>query len=135
MISVDTNVLVRILINDESQAWQVKAAREYAKKAKRVFVTQPVQLELVWVLESAYEFSKDDIILLLNYLYENDAYVIQHEDQFITAFNLYRHHPADFADCLILAESLKDSNKVVTFDKGFARLDHVDLLHPKATVN
>ncbi|MBS0358854.1 MAG: type II toxin-antitoxin system VapC family toxin [Proteobacteria bacterium] len=128
MISVDTNVLVRILIDDPTQPEQVSAARAFAKKAKKLFVTQLVQIETVWVLESAYHIAKEDILKILQHLYENDAFVSQHESQLIAALQLYRENNCDFSDCLIFVESKQEDCSVVTFDKKFARISGVKLL-------
>lgn len=54
MQAVDMNVLIRILVTDDKQLDQVRLARQFAKKAKILFVPQIVQVELVWVLEAAY---------------------------------------------------------------------------------
>jgi predicted nucleic-acid-binding protein len=54
VIAVDTNVLVRVLVDDPGQKAQVAAARSQVKRAGQVWVAQIVQAETVWVLESAY---------------------------------------------------------------------------------
>ena len=51
MIAVDTNVLVRILIDDPEEIEQTQAARKLARAAGTVFVPQIVQVECVWVLK------------------------------------------------------------------------------------
>ncbi|WP_093065922.1 PIN domain-containing protein [Thiothrix caldifontis] len=53
MIAVDTNILVRVLTNDEESPAQTEQARALVKAVKRVFVPQVVQVEFVWVLEQA----------------------------------------------------------------------------------
>ncbi|MCX7113621.1 MAG: hypothetical protein NTX45_26750 [Proteobacteria bacterium] len=58
MVTVDTNVLVRIMIDDPGASAQMLAARGLASEAGILFVTQIVQVETVWVLQSAYGFDK-----------------------------------------------------------------------------
>lgn len=129
MKAVDTNVLLRILVDDDEQMAQVQAARQFAKNAKRVFVPQIVQIELVWVLMAAYDLEKNDIIPILHHLQSNEAFFLQQEDGFSDALHLYQSNNIDFSDCLILVESEKeDCNVVVTFDKKFSRLLKVSLL-------
>jgi predicted nucleic-acid-binding protein len=128
MKAVDTNVLVRILVTDDKQMEQVKLARQFAKKAKRLFVPQIVQVELVWVLDSAYGLSKAEIIQVLHHLQANEAFELQNADEFSNALPLYEHHTADFSDCLILVESQNIDCDVVTFDKKFSRLPNVHCL-------
>ena len=62
MIAVDTNVLVRVLVDDPGQKAQVAAARSQAKRAGQVWVAQIVQAETVWVLESAYDLDRTTIL-------------------------------------------------------------------------
>lgn len=128
MQAVDTNVLVRILVTDDQEIEQVKLARQFAKKAKNLFVSQIVQVELVWVLEVAYKLDKPDIVRILTHLHENEAFHLQHEDAFSDALQLFQANNVDFSDCLILVESKKEDHVVVTFDKKFSRLQAVKLL-------
>jgi predicted nucleic acid-binding protein len=54
MIAIDTNILIRLLVDDKGQPEQVEAAWKQVKKEGAVFIPQIVQVETVWVLESAY---------------------------------------------------------------------------------
>jgi len=128
MKSVDTNVLVRILIDDDKQMEQTKLARQFAKKAQQLFISQIVQVELVWVLESAYHLDKNDIAHILQCLQTNEAFVLQNENEFSEALHLYQINNVDFSDCLIFFESQKEKCEVVTFDKKFSRLEKVSCL-------
>ena len=129
MKAVDTNVLIRILIDDHSQITQVKTARHFAKKAGQLFVTQIVQAELVWVLDSVYGLEKKEIMHILQHLQENEAFVLQNGLQYAAALQIYRISTADFSDCLIWAESQEMKCDVITFDKKFSRLPNVEMLN------
>ena len=61
MTAIDTNVLVRIVVDEPSQPSQVIAARALASDAGEVFVPLVVLVEMVWVLESAYGLCKTDV--------------------------------------------------------------------------
>lgn len=128
MQAVDTNVLVRILVTDDNQLEQVKLARQFAKKAKILFVPQIVQVELVWVLDAAYGLEKLEIVQVLNHLETNEAFQLQNPFEFGEALQLYQANNVDFSDCLILVESKKADCALVTFDKKFSRLAQVKLL-------
>ena len=58
MIAIDTNVLVRIIVEDVGQAEQTKIARELAKTAQKIYLTQIVQVETTWVLAKVYKLNK-----------------------------------------------------------------------------
>jgi predicted nucleic-acid-binding protein len=58
MIAIDTNILVRLLVDDPGQPEQVRAVRILAQKTGAVYVPTIVLVECVWVLDSAYHFNK-----------------------------------------------------------------------------
>lgn len=129
MIAVDTNVLIRLLIDDSSASEQMEQAKALLKKARQLFIPQIVQIELVWVLESAYCFDKTNVIELLKRLQKSSCYVLQQATQFDAALKLFENHPADFSDYLILATCVENDCDIYTFDKKFARLVSVNLLN------
>jgi len=122
MISVDTNVLVRILVNDPSEPAQNSLARSLAKTVGRVFVSQIVQIETVWVLESAYGFKKPQVLTVLQGMRDKKSLLLQHADHFAVALQQFTVSNAGFADCLILAESQHEDLQLWTFDRKLGKL-------------
>ncbi len=127
MIAVDTNVLIRILVDDLDHAGQMQAARELASKSGQIFIPQIVQVESVWVLRAAYALGKEDIIGVLEHMLHNQALVLQSETCFQEALTTYKSGKADFSDCLIAAESQLQATTLFTFDKTLSRLPGVEL--------
>jgi predicted nucleic-acid-binding protein len=130
VITVDTNVLVRVLVDDPGEGEQVSAARDLVRRAGRVYVPQVVQAETVWVLESAYELPKAETVRVLEHLLANQAYVVQEATAFRGALESYRAGSADFADYLILAAARAAGTELVTFDRRLARSSGVILAGP-----
>lgn len=128
MIAVDTNVLARMLINDPDAQLQANLAKALLKQAKQVYVPKIVQIEIVWVMETAYGFNKLSVITLLKHLQQSPLFVLQDDNQFDVALATFENHPADFSDYLILSGCLEENHEVYTFDKKFARLESVKLL-------
>ncbi|MEI7881133.1 MAG: type II toxin-antitoxin system VapC family toxin [bacterium] len=64
MIALDTNILVRFLVrDDEKQAQLVYARFKQAESVREtLFVPLLVVLEIIWVLESAYDKSRVEIL-------------------------------------------------------------------------
>lgn len=58
-ITVDTNLLVRMATGDNEA--QARKALQIVSSAERVIVPLPCILELFWVLESVYRFSREEI--------------------------------------------------------------------------
>lgn len=121
MISVDTNVLVRALVDDPSEPRQLAAARALLERAKEVYVPQIVQVGTVWALESAHSLPKAEVVGVLEHLRDNAAFHLQGRPQFAAALDEYRRGTADFADYLVLAESRTQKLKLATFDKRLLR--------------
>ena len=122
MVALDTNLLVRVFLEDKEQPEQTQIARRLVSKTEPLYVSQIVQVEAVWVLDTVYQCSKSDIVLMLEQLAENTPFVLQRAEVFAAALDLYRKHNVDFADCLILAESREMNTELFTFDKRLAKL-------------
>jgi predicted nucleic-acid-binding protein len=116
MVAVDTNVLARLLLNDDAaQHQRVKALF----KSRQVF-TAPitVMLELVWVLES-YDCTAEKIAAGLSALLALPNFKPAQADALRLALQSYTSGMG-FADALHLALSA-DQQGFVTFDKAFAK--------------
>jgi predicted nucleic-acid-binding protein len=131
MIAIDTNILVRLLVNDATAQTQVDLAKALLKQHKQVYIAQIVQIEMVWVLESAYKFDKSAVLTALKHLQKSPFFVLQHKNEFDNALTIFEKHTADFSDYLILAECLENEHQLFSFDKKLARLQSVILLNEK----
>jgi predicted nucleic-acid-binding protein len=120
MTAVDTNVLVRIVTNDdESQA--IRAAAFLAKQ-DRVFVAKSVLLELEWVLRRAYGRTPRGILAIFRDLAATRN--VEVEDEIVLAQALvWYENGMDFAAALHLA-SAGPHRKFATFDTALRRTAH-----------
>lgn len=128
MLSVDTNVLIRVLVDDPSAPEQCRIARQAVSDAGEVFVCQVVQTETVWVLASAYGLSKKRLRDTLAAVADHPAFHLQRRDIFRAALENYAVSSADFADCMILAESVSADCELISFDRQLGKLAGVRLL-------
>ncbi|MDP1653805.1 MAG: type II toxin-antitoxin system VapC family toxin [Rhodocyclaceae bacterium] len=122
MLAVDTNVLVRVLVDDAAAPEQCRNARLAVSEAGEVYVAQVVQIETVWVLASAYGLGKAAIQETLGVIASHPAFSLQRPDVFQVALQLFRSGHADFADCVILAESASAGHELATFDRKLGKL-------------
>ena len=122
MLAIDTNVLIRILVDDPDAPDQCHKARELLAEQDLVWITQLVLVETVWVLESVYEFRKTEIINVLERISQSPSIQIKEANQFEEALALYCNHNVDFSDCLILAAAKQQQLVLHTFDRKLARL-------------
>ncbi|MBD3314362.1 MAG: PIN domain-containing protein [Chitinivibrionales bacterium] len=120
MISIDTNVLVRYLVNDDKR--QSKIARELFEKAvqdnDRIFVNIITLIETIWVLELSYKFKKSELINVIKDLLDYEIIALECEQRIESALSNYTSGKADFSDCLSTELSLhRAHSKLYTFDK------------------
>jgi|WetSurMetagenome_2_1015567.scaffolds.fasta_scaffold30404_5 predicted nucleic-acid-binding protein len=125
MISVDTNILARLLVNDPAEQKQIDIVKTLLQQTKQVYVTQIVQIELVWVLETAYHFNKENILFCLKHLAGHPFFILQHPILFTKAIDDYQNNNVDFSDCLILAENREQNCELAAFDRKLGRLNGV----------
>ena len=131
MISLDTNILVRLLTNDDPrQAQKARAALDQALQDQhRIWVSLLVTCELVWVLQRLYGYDKTQLALALNALLKFSGLEIENAKAVKTALDALRHSSADFADILLGYLSAEHgAAHVLTFDKKAAKLNSHKLL-------
>lgn len=128
MLAVDTNVLIRVLVDDPGSKAQSAAARKAVAAAGTVFVPQVVQVECVWVLQSVFGLGRKELARQLTLLAANPAYRLQNADSFVRALELFSETGGDFADCMILVEAGNAGCELLTFDRKLVRRDGVRLV-------
>jgi predicted nucleic-acid-binding protein len=125
MIGLDTNVLVRYLMQDDAaQARLASAAIESAAgRGQRLRLTAITLCELVRVLESAYHRPRADVALALEQIVRTADFDLEHADHVRKAIDRYRSTPADFADALIgLVNEAAGCEHTLTFDRSLKRI-------------
>ncbi len=116
MIAVDTNVLVRVITNDDSTQASV-AARLLNRN--QVFISKTVLLETEWVLRSAYRFELPAILNALSQFLNRQNVEIEDEGAVRRALD-WCEQGMDFADAVHLA-SAAGKGSFFTFDAGLIR--------------
>jgi len=120
MIGLDTNVLVRYLVeDDEAQSRRASKLIEKAvSEGEELFISDVVMCETVWVLSSAYRFSRPEIVDVLGDLLRARSVVFTSTDRLFRSLDAFRKGKGDFADYLIreLAYAA-GAGTVVTFDR------------------
>ncbi len=120
MLAVDTNVLIRALVDDPGAPEQCRMARRLLASEGQVYVTQIVQVELVWLLTRVLRYPKQVVIHTLRQLDAHAAVHLQSHAAFQSALVAFADG-FDFSDALIAAEAARAEVRLVTFDRKFAR--------------
>jgi predicted nucleic-acid-binding protein len=130
MIALDTNVLVRFLVEDDKA--QSKRAKKLVEKAvkneEELFVPDLVLVETAWVLKRSYSIKKEDIAKVLRTLLGARNLRFESSDRLARAIRADEKGRGGFSDYLIREAALeRGCETVVTFDqvlqkeKGFER--------------
>ena len=131
MAALDTNLLVRWLVDDDArQSEQVRQLFEATRReTKTLFIPITVALELEWVLRSRYGFGKRAIISTFCALLETQELEFQEEGALEFALHHYRESTADFADCMHAGQCAVAARvPLLTFDSRAARVAHIELV-------
>jgi len=116
MIAVDTNILVRLLTNDDPS--EAKRALRFME-SDDVLIPKTVLLETEWVLRHGYVIARGVIAQAFQTLLGLPN--VKPEDPLaVTQALAWYEDGLDFADALHLASSAK-ADRFATFDKDFAK--------------
>jgi predicted nucleic-acid-binding protein len=121
MIALDTNLLVRLLVQDDAS--QARAVERLVVRARRdrtpLFVSDVVLCELVWVLTRRAKQSRAGIADALERLLDTESIVVADPSVARGALAAYRDGSGDFADYIIREQALAaGASEVVTFDRA-----------------
>lgn len=127
MTTFDTNVVVRLIIEDDpDQSRSAEQAWRTALADGGVFLPKVVIIETCWVLRRAYRFDAATIATTLRRLLDVEGVDAEDEAEIRRALDRYADGSADFSDYVVL-ESARSAGRlpVQTFDQRFAREDDV----------
>lgn len=128
MIALDTNVLVRYLVQDDPI--QSKAATDFVEETLTEdapgFISVIVLCEIVWVLEDCYKVKRQLVVSIIEGFLSSRQLVLESAGVVRAAL---RHERVDVSDAIIheIGRS-RGCDRTVTFDRSFSRLDGVELL-------
>jgi predicted nucleic-acid-binding protein len=102
MIGLDTNIVVRYLTHDDpAQTTAAVKVMDSLSADSPGFLPLIVIAELVWVLEAAYRFKRNEVAQVLEILLRSKELVIERAEIVAQALREFSASRADFADCLI----------------------------------
>jgi predicted nucleic-acid-binding protein len=119
LIALDTNVLVRMLVEDDKR--QARIIEETIDRAEKesipILILSEVLVETVWVLESVYQCSREEIVKFLQTLIVTPVFSFVDPQVVRKAIHEYEKG-GDFADLLIVNQAMEQQAKtLLSFDK------------------
>jgi predicted nucleic-acid-binding protein len=120
MYALDTNVLVRYIVQDDDATEQVQKATQAIERLvidDPAFISCIVLCEMNWVLRTAYKISKEGRIAALRKILSVAAFHIERLECCTKALKRYEKGKADFSDYLIQEIARQEGyDTVLTFD-------------------
>jgi predicted nucleic-acid-binding protein len=117
LLAIDTNVLVRLLVNDdEAQGSRARATFE----AEDIWIGKTVVLESFWVLRSVYEFDDMSIAHAIEGALGLPRVRVEDAEGVKLALAAVADR-IDIADALHVATASRDARAFATFDRVLAR--------------
>jgi predicted nucleic-acid-binding protein len=132
-VVADTNLLVRYLTADDPiKASAVDALLKKAGQGKiKILLPSVVAAELVWVLESFYKMSREQISELVYAILNTPGIDVQDEAIISAATKLYGLTRIDFVDAWIIEfAKAKGVTKIHTFDTKHFKNTGIDVSPP-----
>lgn len=123
MRAVDTNILVRLVVRDDTV--QVNAAEKFI--AGGAWVSHLVLADTAWVLDAVYERTAPQIAMAIDMLLNHQELTLQDAEVVSSALGHFRRRPAlGFSDCLLVEIARKAGHTPVgSFDRDLAKIDGV----------
>ena len=120
MIGLDTNVLVRYVMQDDPrQSPRATRLIEALTPDEPGFVPVVALVELVWVLSGSYALSRAQIATVLDTLLRSKELVVDRAEFVTQALHRFTGTGADFSDALIeRIAAAAGCSTTVTFDAG-----------------
>ena len=133
MIALDTNVLVRYLVQDDPK--QARLATRFVEQNctddAPCFIGQLVLCELAWVLESNYGQDRNQIAHIIEELLQVGQLDVQQPEVVWRALADYKNSNADFPDHLLArVNQSAGCDYTITFDKKASKQPTFELLSP-----
>lgn len=122
-ILLDTNSLLRLLLNDIPPQKKIVEELLHKAKSKEIYIRIPeiVVFEIEFALNKYYSVPKDEVIEKLQIIMTLNFIEIESKHVFTTALEIYSNQSISFVDCFIRAKSSIENYELFTFDKKLLR--------------
>ena len=119
MIGLDTNIILRAVLNDDAtQSPLAQAFMKSLDEKQKGFISLGVILEIYWVLDRRYRLSRQEISKTFGNLTKVQWLEFESFSALVRALDRYKSQNIDFSDTLIAEHNLsKGCRSTMTFDK------------------
>jgi predicted nucleic-acid-binding protein len=131
MIGVDTNILLRLWLDDDpAQGRRIDTLlAEHASAPGSLLVTDVVLAEAVWTLRSAFSQDKAAQLTAVRSLLDEAAFAFEDREAIVRATAMFETASCGFSDCLVVAKHAhRGCDFTATFDRAMRKLPGVHVL-------
>lgn len=125
---IDTNILVRHLTG--APADQARRATAFLGTTETLELPPLIVAELVCVLESVYEQSRQQVAALVRAVLAHPPVDADEEPIVLRAVELYETAGAHFAEAYLAAVAEQGDGRVASFDRGLDRISTITRVEP-----
>ena len=128
MIGIDTNILLRLWLDDTpAQNKRIDALlAEHGSTPGSLLVTDVVLAEALWTLRSAFDQDKAAQLTAVRSLLDESVFAFEDREAVVKAVNLFEQSACGFSDCLIVAKHGQHGcTFTATFDRAMRKLPGV----------
>ena len=131
MTGIDTNVLVRYVVQDDAE--QTRRATAFVERHCTVqtpgWISCIVLSEFAWLLAKGYKYAKADVVKVLRLLLSTKQLRVESEMQAWLALRDYQQGSADYPDYLTAYRNRQHGcTQTATFDKKAAKHQLFEML-------
>lgn len=131
MKGLDTNVIVRYLVQDDEEQWKIanQLLNSIVEASDVCLINNIVLCELIWVLRSSYKLNRSVLINTLEKLLKTNVFVFENKAAAWWAVQQMKQGNADFSDYLIARLNQQQGcTETVTFDTKLQGIKGIQLL-------
>ena len=126
---LDTNVLIRHLTGDPPE--MAARASAYLLSGRDLVLSDLVVAEIVYVLESFYQQTRQQVAGLVAAVVSSSRYQVQDRDLLIRSIEIYLDHRIDFTEAYLAATAEKVGiTEIASFDRAIDRVPIITRVEP-----
>lgn len=126
---LDTNVLIRHLTGDPPE--MAARASAYLLSGHHLVLSDLVVAEVVYVLESFYEQTRQQVTSLVAALVSSSRFQVQDRALLIRSLEIYHHHRIDFTEAYLAATAERVGiTEIASFDRAIDRVPNITRIEP-----
>ena len=130
---VDTNLFIRYLTEDDPvQTDAVESLFIKVKEGKETVQTSVlVIVEIVWVLESIFKKSRDEIKEMIQKIINTQNLMVENRDILLQGLEIYSQKNIDFVDAYHAVFLKSTGEKIIySFDQDFDKIELIERREP-----